>query len=145
MIKPPDGKPLRLTTLADRSAELRQLMRFVINGLVATGVHFAVLTLLVEVVHVPSKGVANLLAASVAIVASFLGNRYLVFAATKARASAQLWRFVLLNVAIALLNGGLMAVWSDLLKLDYRVGFVLISAVQFILSFLGNRFLVFKR
>lgn len=127
-----------------RGAELRQLLRYVINGLVATGVHFAVLTLLVEVVHVPSKGVANLLAAAVAIVASFLGNRYFVFAATQARASGQLLRFVLLYAAIALLNGGLMALWSDLLKFDYRVGFVLISIIQFILSFLGNRLLVFK-
>jgi putative flippase GtrA len=127
-----------------RRADLRQLLRYVINGLVATGVHFAVLSLLVEVVHVPSKGVANLLAAAVAIVASFLGNRIFVFAATQARASKQLWRFVLLYAAIALLNGGLMAIWSDLLKFDYRVGFVLISIVQFILSFLGNRLLVFK-
>jgi len=127
-----------------RRADLSQLLRYVINGLVATGVHFAVLSLLVEVVHVPSKGVANLLAAAVAIVASFLGNRIFVFAATQARASKQLWRFVLLYAAIALLNGGLMAIWSDLLKFDYRVGFVLISIVQFILSFLGNRLLVFK-
>jgi putative flippase GtrA len=127
-----------------RRADLRQLLRYVINGLVATGVHFAVLSLLVEVVHVPSKGVANLLAAAVAIVASFLGNRFFVFAATQARASKQLWRFVLLYAAIALLNGGLMALWSDLLKLDYRIGFVLISIIQFILSFLGNRLLVFK-
>jgi len=127
-----------------RRADLRQLLRYVINGLVATGVHFAVLSLLVEVVHVPSKGVANLLAAAVAIVASFLGNRFFVFAATQARASKQLWRFVLLYAAIALLNGGLMALWSDLLKFDYRIGFVLISIVQFILSFLGNRLLVFK-
>ncbi|AOA71161.1 MULTISPECIES: GtrA family protein [Stenotrophomonas] len=127
-----------------RRADLRQLLRYVINGLVATGVHFAVLSLLVEVVHVPSKGVANLLAAAVAIVASFLGNRFFVFAATQARASKQLWRFVLLYAAIALLNGGLMALWSDLLKFDYRIGFVLISIIQFILSFLGNRLLVFK-
>jgi putative flippase GtrA len=127
-----------------RNADIRQVLRYVINGLVATGVHFAVLTLLVEVVHMPSKGVANLLAAAVAIVASFLGNRFFVFAATRARASGQLWRFVLLYAAIALLNGGLMALWSDLLKFDYRVGFVLISIIQFILSFLGNRLLVFK-
>lgn len=127
-----------------RSAAVRQLLRYVINGLVATGVHFAVLTFLVEVAHVPSKGVANLAAAAVAVVASFLGNRFFVFAATQSRASGQLWRFVLLYGAIALLNGGLMAVWSDLLKFDYRVGFVLISIVQFILSFLGNRLLVFK-
>jgi len=51
---------------------------------------------------------------------------------------------VLLYAVIALVNGGLMALWSDLLKFDYRVGFVLISIIQFILSFLGNRLLVFK-
>jgi putative flippase GtrA len=127
-----------------RRAELRQLLRYVVNGLVATGVHFVVLAFLVEVAQVPSKGVANLAAAAVAIVSSFLGNRFFVFAATHSRASGQLWRFVLLYAAIALLNGGLMALWSDLLKLDYRAGFVLISIVQFILSFLGNRLLVFK-
>lgn len=127
-----------------RRADLRQLLRYVVNGLVATAVHFAVLTFLVEVAHLPSKGAANLLAAMVAIGVSFLGNRYFVFAATQARATGQLWRFVLLYAVIALLNGGLMALWSDLLRFDYRVGFVLISIIQFILSFLGNRLLVFK-
>ena len=127
-----------------RGADVRQLIRYIINGLVATGVHFAVLSLLVEVVHVPSKGAANLLAAVVACVASFLGNRIFVFAATQARASGQVWRFVLLYSVIALVNGGLMALWSDVLNFDYRVGFALISIIQFILSFLGNRLLVFK-
>ena len=124
--------------------DVRQLIRYVANGLTATLVHFAVLTLLVEVAQVPSKGVANTVAALVALGASFTGNRLFVFAATRTPVRGQLARFVLLYASIALVTGALMAIWSDWLGFDYRIGFVLISGVQLVLSYMGNRLLVFR-
>lgn len=125
--------------------ELRQFSRFVINGLAATAIHFMVLSLLVEVLHVASKGAANALAALCGIAASFAGNKWFVFAASRGHAGGQAVRFLLLYGALALLSGGLMALWSDLGGFDYRIGFVLISGIQLVCSFLGNRLLVFKQ
>ncbi|KIP86148.1 hypothetical protein SN15_09295 [Stenotrophomonas maltophilia] len=128
-----------------QTPELRRFARFVVNGLVATAVHFLVLSLLVEVVHIGSKGLANALAASCGIAASFAGNKWFVFTASRGDAGSQAVRFILLYGALALLSGALMAVWSDVGGLDYRIGFVLISGIQLVCSFLGNRLLVFKQ
>lgn len=127
-----------------RSVDLRQFARFVVNGLAATAVHFGTLTFLVEVVNVGSKGVANSIAAVLGIFASFLGNRFFVFASKTGSLRRELLRFSALYATLALLSGALMALWADVLAFDYRIGFVFISGIQLVLSFLGNRMLVFK-
>ncbi|MCF3501744.1 GtrA family protein [Stenotrophomonas geniculata] len=127
-----------------RGADLRQFARFVLNGLAATAVHFGTLTFLVEVVHVGSKGLANSIAAVFGILASFVGNRFFVFATRTGSLRKELVRFSVLYAALALLSGALMALWADVFALDYRIGFVAISGIQLVLSFLGNRMLVFK-
>lgn len=127
-----------------RSVDLHQLARFVVNGLAATAVHFGTLTFLVEVVHVGSKGLANSIAAVFGILTSFLGNRYFVFASKTGSLRRELLRFSALYAALALLSGVLMALWADVLAFDYRIGFVVISSIQLVFSFLGNRMLVFK-
>nr|WP_219630866.1 GtrA family protein [Stenotrophomonas maltophilia] len=127
-----------------RSVDLRQFARFVVNGLAATAVHFGTLTFLVEVVNVGSKGVANSIAAVLGIFASFLGNRFFVFASKTGSLRRELLRFSALYATLALLSGALMALWADVLAFDYRIGFVVISGIQLVLSFLGNRMLVFK-
>jgi putative flippase GtrA len=124
--------------------DYRQVALFIANGLVATAVHFLTLTFLIEVVGVGSKGVANAIAASCGIAASFAGNKWFVFAGAAGHARRQLARFLLLYGLLALINGGLMLLWADIGGLDYRIGFVLISGFQLVCSFLGNRFLVFK-
>ena len=91
-----------------------------------------------------SKGLANALAASFGIAASFAGNKWFVFSESQGHTGGQLTRFLVLYGTLALINGGLMTLWADVGGLDYRIGFVIISAVQLICSFLGNRILVFK-
>ena len=44
-----------------------QLVRFIINGLAATAVHFGVLWLLMEPLQLPTAGGANLLASCVGV------------------------------------------------------------------------------
>jgi Predicted membrane protein len=127
-----------------RGSDLRQFARFVVNGLAATAVHFGMLTFLVEVVHLGSKGLANSIAAVFGILASFIGNRFFVFASRTGSLRKELLRFSVLYAALALLSGALMALWADVFSLDYRIGFVAISGIQLVLSFLGNRMLVFK-
>ncbi|WP_246161390.1 GtrA family protein [Stenotrophomonas cyclobalanopsidis] len=127
-----------------RGLDLSQFARFVLNGLAATAVHFGTLTFLVEIVNVGSKGLANSIAAIFGILASFVGNRFFVFATRTGSLRKELVRFSVLYAALALLSGAFMALWADVFALDYRIGFVAISGIQLVLSFLGNRMLVFK-
>lgn len=120
-----------------------RMLRFAINGLLATAVHFGVLSFNIEVLQIDSAGVANLVAAMFGITASFVGNRYFVFRAAEAPVATQAAKFLLLYATLALLHGLMLYVWTDRLGFDYRIGFVLATGVQLMLSYLGNKAMVF--
>ena len=121
-----------------------EVLRYIVNGVVATGVHYAMLRFGLEVVGIPSAGVANLLAACCGIVVSFVGSRYYVFRQHDEPWLHQAKRFGALYAAIALVHAGLLYVWSDRLHLDYTIGFCIALVIQVISSYFGNKFLVFK-
>jgi len=122
----------------------KQSIRYIINGLVATAVHFFILTFNLEVLDWSSAGVANLVAAAFGISASFIGSRYYVFYGSLEPLVKQLYRFMLLYVVIAILHGLLMYVWVDLYLQNYVIGFFLATAMQVACSYIGNKVLVFK-
>ena len=121
-----------------------QAARYVANGIAATAVHYAVLQFNLGVLHLPSAGLANLIAAGFGITTSFLGSRYFVFRAHAGSFLHQFARFGLLYACIALLHGGVLWLWTDLNHLDFRIGFLLATALQVVLSFWGNKVLVFR-
>jgi putative flippase GtrA len=120
------------------------LFRYILNGLVATAVHYSVLTVNVELIRIPSAGLSNLIASIAGITTSFLGSRYYVFRQTGESLWRQGVRFSILYGLIALLHGSVLFLLSDLLKVDYRVGFLIATILQVILSYYGNRILVFR-
>ena len=124
----------------------RQMVRYVINGLVATGVHFLVLSILMEHAQLPSAGMANLMAAVFGILTSFLGNRYFVFAkeGRLGRLGTQGVRFLASYGVIALVHGSVLTLWSDLAGWDYRLGFLVAMVFQVGLGYLANKYFVFR-
>jgi len=123
---------------------LPEVLRYFLNGLIATAVHYGVLTFNMEVLALPFFGLANFIAALFGVATSFLGSRYFVFRGHSECFVAQATKFSGLYGTIALLHGSFMLVWSDLLHLDYRLGFLLATGLQVSLSYVGNKFLVFK-
>jgi putative flippase GtrA len=121
-----------------------QLLRYLINGVVATAVHYSVFIFNLKVFNIQSAGIANLLAAIFGICASFIGNRYYVFRIKDDHVYKQWFKFVLLYFTIALLHGLILFWWTDFLRLDYKVGFLIATIIQFSLSFFGNKILVFN-
>ena len=122
----------------------QQSVRYLINGLAATAVHFAVLTFNLKVLDWSSAGIANLVAAVFGITASFLGSRYFVFQGSAEPLFKQVYRFIFLYAAIALLHGALMYVWADHYHLNYIAGFVVATGMQVLCSYWGNKRMVFK-
>ena len=120
-----------------------EFVRFIANGLFAAAVHFAVLTFLLEVMHLEVAAAANFVAAIFGITASFLGNHYFVFTGRPGHLITQAWRFAGFYAVMLLVHTGLLFVWSDMLGFDYRIGFVLATATQILLSYFGNKLLVF--
>ena len=118
-------------------------LRYLINGALATLVHFAVLWACLEWWSVSSAGLSSAAASLVGIAVSFFGNRHFVFRRHDRPIWPQARRFLMLYAAIALLHGGVLFVWTDLLQLPYLAGFGLAVALQVVLGYLGGRFLVF--
>ena len=134
-----------MSATATSSHPRAELIRFIVNGLVATAVHFAVLTFNLKVLGFGSAGLANLVAAVFGITTSFLGSRFYVFAGSAQQAwLPQVVKFSGLYAVAAVLHGLVLWAWTDRLGLDYRVGFVIATGMQVSLSYLGNKFLVFK-
>ncbi len=121
-----------------------QPFRYIVNGLVATGVHFLVLTFNLKVLGWSSAGVANLVAAVFGITTSFAGSRYYVFHGSAEPLFRQIYRFIFLYAAIALLHGALLYVWSDVYALNYVSGFAVATVMQVLFSYWGNKVMVFK-
>jgi putative flippase GtrA len=121
-----------------------QLVRYLINGVVATAVHYGVLLFNIEVLHIPLAAIANAIAAVFGIAASFIGSRYFVFRGQQGSLVKQGALFVLLYVLIAALHAGIMYLWADWLGYDYRIGFLLATGVQMAFSFVANKFVVFR-
>lgn len=119
--------------------------RYIVNGLAATAVHYTMLVFNMEVLAMPSAGVANAIATLFGIATSFLGNRIFVFQETEAQIGAQAMRFVALYSVIALIHGFVVFLWSDIAGYAYSTGFVLATVIQFILSYIGNKFVVFRK
>ena len=121
-----------------------QVVRYLINGVVATVVHYGVLQFNIEVLNIQLASMANAIAAVFGITVSFIGSRYFVFRGQQSSVVKQGAHFIMVYVLIALLHATVMYVWADHLGMDYRIGFLLATGMQMVLSFLANKFLVFK-
>ena len=122
-----------------------QFVRYIINGVAATIVHYTILRIGLQGLHLPSAGLANLLGAIFGITVSFVGSRYFVFRHFHEPILRQATKFVALYAAIACMHAVLLFVWTDLWRQDYNIGFLVGIVVQVIGSYFGNRFLVFNR
>lgn len=121
-----------------------QLLRYVFNGVFATVVHYSILTFLYKVLGINSAAISNLIAASLGICSSFLGNRYFVFHSQNEPIFHQAMKFSGLYGGIAIIHMMILLIWTDFFYFDYRFGFLLATAVQFSLSYFGNKKLIFK-
>ena len=126
------------------TSQALEVLRYVINGLAATAVHYAVLTINIGFLEFNSAGLANFIAAIFGIATSFLGSRYFVFKRIDEDILHQSLKFGGLYGVVAVLHGVFLWVWTDLQGLDYRLGFLIATGMQVSMSYLGNKYLVFK-
>lgn len=118
--------------------------RFFVNGLIATAAHYLALVASIEQFDIQPAGLANFLAAIVGISVSFIGNRLLVFRQDTSPVVAQGLRFLALYALMAVMHGLFMTLWTDLAGLNYRIGFLLITATFTLVSYFGNQRFVFR-
>ena len=124
--------------------QTKELVRYGINGCLATLIHYAVLTINLNIFLMSSAGMANLIASIFGITFSFIGNRYFVFNEADGSLLKQVIRFSSLYGTIAILHGLVLLLWTDWFRFDYRIGFLIATALQVSLSYVGNKKMVFN-
>lgn len=122
----------------------KEIFRYIVNGLVATAVHYSVLTFNLRVIEINSAGISNFIAALFGITASFAGSRYFVYKNHTGTLKKQAISFLILYFTIALLHGSVLYLWTDKLGLPYQTGFLLATLIQVSLSYIGNKIFVFR-
>lgn len=120
-----------------------QIVRYGVNGLVATFVHYSVLYFCIEIYSINSVGLANFIASVFGVLVSFFGNRFFVFHTTEDFLSKQLLGFLILYGLIAIMHGTLLHIWSDIYELNYNVGFLMAVIIQFFLGYFCSKYVVF--
>ncbi len=121
-----------------------EVIRYIINGVVATVIHYTILTINIEVLDMKSAGAANLIAAVFGITVSFFGSRYFVYKGHNGTIVNQAVKFGFLYAFIALLHGLVLFVWTDMYDFSYHIGFLVATILQVSLSYIGNKVLVFN-
>ena len=122
---------------------LLEIIRYVINGGVATSAHYGAFIFNLSFISPQSAGLANFLASFVGIIVSFFGSRYFVFCSMKTSIAIQFIRFSILYLAIAIVSGVTLFVWSDILELNKNIGFLIGVIIQVFCSYFGGRRIVF--
>lgn len=133
--------------VADKAGPIpckHEAMRYVVNGLLATAVHFAILTLNMQVFEMHSAALANGLASIVGISVSFIGSKFYVFRKYGGKIAGQALKFFILYACIACIHVGILFLWSDFLGFRYQIGFIIAIIFQVGMSFFGNKLIVFK-
>jgi putative flippase GtrA len=120
--------------------------KFLLNGIFAACIHFLFL-LIMTTFSDANYGFSNFIACIFGSLASFLGNKYFVFASPTQTAQTyiQLVKFFFLYLCLCLNAGIALYFWSDIFGYYFMFGFLGITAVNTVLGFLVNKFLIFDK
>jgi len=121
-----------------------EIVRYVLNGAMATAVHYLVLHAMVSAGQISSVGLANAMAAVCGIAASFVGSRYFVFRASHLPLAPQAAKFAGLYGLLILMHGATLYLLTDIGGIDFRLGFAFALALQVTATYVGNKRLVFR-
>ena len=117
--------------------------KFIINGLFATLVHFLVLLILISFSSL-NYGFSNFIGYIFSITSSFLGNKFFVFKDSSNMHITQVIKFIFLHIFLAINSGLALYIWTDINKYNFVIGFLGITALNTIISFMVNKFLIYN-
>ena len=116
--------------------------RFVINGLFATGVHYFLMLIAINILHISLYSLAYAFAFIFAVIVSFWGNKHYVFQKHQFK-PYQFIKFVFLYVGLLIASSFMMWLLADYAGYNYNIGFFIALILQFMGGYLGARFFIF--
>jgi putative flippase GtrA len=120
-----------------------ELQRFAIVGLLAAGVHLAVVYAIVHFVHISPLS-ANLFGFLCAFSVSYTGHRYWTFYSDKQMDHRAVSRFFILASSGFVLNQCLYYLFYQCLHLNYLLALFFVIGIVAAVSFIGSKLWAFK-
>jgi putative flippase GtrA len=121
----------------------KKAVKFFINGLISTLVHYLVLIFAIELIKIDNIILANLIAGIIAIFYSFISNKYYVFKAHNKNIFFQVLKFLILYLSTIMLHTVIMFFLTKT-GVDYHISFFVTSSFLAVISFIVNKIVVFK-
>tara|TARA_B100001173_G_scaffold294017_1_gene287549 strand:+ start:3028 stop:3381 length:354 start_codon:yes stop_codon:yes gene_type:complete len=115
------------------------------NGCFATLIHYIFLEFNLNILMLNSIAFANIIACSFGILVSFLGNKYIVFKSVSGSFSGQFFHFFTFYFLVAIFHVAFIYLWADFNGYNYRVGFLIATALQILITYNYNKILIFKK
>lgn len=92
-----------------------------------------------------SVGLANMIACCFGILVSFLGNKYIVFKFISGNFLEQFFHFFAIYGFVAIFHGAFIYLWAEFNGYNYRLGFLIATAVQVLITYNYNKVFIFKK
>ena len=129
-----------------RKSHVWELCRFAVNGIVATGINFLLLSLLVHFHVFNWVALSGAVANAIGIASAFVGSRFFVYRQRSPynRIRTDLIRFLLLYGGTGGLHVALLALWCDVYGGGINKGFIIATAVQTGANYAGGKWFVFR-
>ena len=128
-------------------AKYRELIMYVVFGILTSLVNFAVFYPLYNLTNIPAFA-CNSLAWMVAVGFAFLVNKRFVFCTRDWSAKIvlkEVLKFVGCRLGTGLLETSMLFFCADLLQMNGNLWKIIVSVIVIILNYVGSRFLVFTR
>lgn len=124
----------------------RQLIAYVIFGVLTTGVNYLVYFPLYNVACFPAT-ISNIISWFVAVIFAFLTNKTFVYKSnnwSRKVVLPEFLKFLLCRLSSGLLETVILFITVDCLMLNGNVWKVLISVIVVVLNYISGKFLVFR-
>jgi putative flippase GtrA len=123
---------------------LRQLIKFAIVGGLSFVIHYSTVIFLVAVFLIRPL-VANIFGFSIAMIFAFFGHRFWTFQQSTGRMHTTLFAFFTVNIVNFLINQSLYYVLLTYFHMKYYVALFVVLGMVAIVSFVVNKYWVFKQ
>jgi len=122
---------------------VRQIVKFLIVGLINTGIHYVVFLLLYRLIDV-NYLIASVVGYSCGLLNSFILNKRWTFKTINVRKDIEFVKFIIVNVVALAVNIAALRFLVEAMGIKPEISQIAAIGFSLVINFLGNKFWTFQ-
>jgi putative flippase GtrA len=118
-------------------------IKYFVNGLIASTVHFLIFYLLYKILKIESAFISYLLASIIGIYISYFGNNKFVFNGVRNFKVAKFLKYIILQLILLLISTSLIWILIDINEINYIISFLFALIIQFFIGYYISKNYIF--